>query len=621
MGEYKFLDKIKSPKDIKTLKTDELYELCAEIRTELIEVVSKNGGHLAPNLGTVELTVALHKAFDSPNDQIVWDVGHQSYTHKLLTGRFDKFSTIRREDGISGFCRPNENEHDIMSSGHSSVSISSAYGLAKANTILGNTDRYSIAVIGDGALTGGLAYEGLNNAGKSDDNLIIVLNDNKMSISKNVGAMSRHLSVLRSKPSYYKLKSDTENFLNKIPLIGKGLSWFVSAVKSGIRRLFYQKTIFEEMGFIYLGPIDGHDIELLGEVLESAKNRKRPVVVHINTVKGKGYSYAEDNPRDFHGISPFDIETGDWGKGKANYSEKFGSILCKLAENDDKICAITAAMTSGTGLIGFAEQFKDRFFDVGIAEGHAVTFASGLSRNGLVPVVALYSTFLQRAYDQLIHDASMQELKMVIAIDRAGFVGEDGESHHGVFDTSYLNAIPRMTVYSPSSYEELELHLKASIYENDGLCAVRYPRGGELGLPTDYVATSNAYTVYGDENADVSIVTFGRLFSYACKAVEELKNNGINAKIVKLNRIRPIEENAAKSVLNCKSVFFFEEGVRSGSVGSNFASMLFDNGFKGEYKLTAIDDGFVGQATMASLLARCKLDTDGMVSTIISTVK
>lgn len=620
MGEYKFLNKIKSPKDIKSLKTDELNELCAEIRTELVEVVSKNGGHLAPNLGAVELTVALHKVFDSPKDQIVWDVGHQSYTHKLLTGRFDRFSTIRTEHGISGFCRPNENEHDIMSSGHSSVSISSAYGLAKANTIRGNTDRYSIAVIGDGALTGGLAYEGLNNAGKSDDNLIIVLNDNNMSISKNVGAISRHLTVLRSKPSYYKLKEDTEHFLNKIPLIGRGMSWFISTVKSGIRRLFYRKTIFEEMGFIYLGPIDGHDVELVSQVLESAKNRKRPVVVHVNTVKGKGYSYAEENPRDFHGISPFDIETGDWGKGKANYSEKFGKTLCRLAEDDDRICAVTAAMTSGTGLIEFSEQFKDRFFDVGIAEGHAVTFASGLSRNGLVPVVALYSTFLQRAYDQLMHDASMQNLKMVIAIDRAGFVGEDGESHHGVFDASFLNAVPKMTVYSPSSYDELELHMKLSIYENEGLCAVRYPRGGEIGLPSDYVASGDAYTVYGNKDASVSIVTFGRLFSYACKAVEELKSSGIDVKVIKLNRIRPIDSEAVESVLKCKNVFFFEEGVRSGSVGSNFASMLLDNGFKGNYKLTAIDDEFVGQATMASLLKRFKLDTDGMSSVIKSTV-
>lgn len=620
MGEYKFLNNIKSPKDIKSLKTDELNELCAEIRTELVETVSKNGGHLAPNLGAVELTVALHKVFDSPNDQIVWDVGHQSYTHKLLTGRFDRFSTIRTENGISGFCRPNENEHDIMSSGHSSVSISSAYGLAKANTILGNTDRYSIAVIGDGALTGGLAYEGLNNAGKSDDKLIIVLNDNNMSISKNVGAISRHLTVLRSKPSYYKLKEDTEHFLNKIPLIGRGLSWFISAVKSGIRRIFYRKTIFEEMGFIYLGPIDGHDVELVSQVLESAKNRKRPVVVHVNTVKGKGYSYAEENPRDFHGISPFDIETGDWGKGKANYSEKFGKILCDFAKDDNKICAVTAAMTSGTGLIEFSEKFKDRFFDVGIAEGHAVTFASGLARNGLVPVVALYSTFLQRAYDQLMHDASMQELKMVIAIDRAGFVGEDGESHHGVFDTSFLNAVPKMTIYSPSSYEELALHMKAAIYENEGLCAVRYPRGGELGLPSDCVATKDNYIVYGNSDAGISVVTFGRLFSYACKAAEELRNSGIDVKIIKLNRIRPIDSGAVEAVLNCENVFFFEEGVRSGSVGSNYASMLLDKGFKGEYKLTAIDDEFVGQATMAALLKRYKLDADGMIDVIKSSV-
>ena len=397
------LDRVNSPKDLKKLNDNELEELCSDIRELLINTVSKNGGHLASNLGVVELTVAMHKVFNSPNDQIVFDVGHQCYTHKILTGRKDKFSTLRTENGISGFTRPVESEHDIFSSGHSSTSISSAVGLARAKQIKGEKGKV-IAVIGDGALTGGLAYEALNNSGNDNSNLIVVLNDNNMSISKNVGSMAKNLTTIRTSKRYVK-----------------------------IRKVVYKSTFFEDLGFRYYGPIDGHDIDLLVDVFNAAKAHNHSVLIHVNTVKGKGYYPAEKNPTQFHGIGKFDINTGEPKSSGKNFSAAFGEVMCKFAQKDSRICCVTAAMAEGTGLCNFAKQYPKRFFDVGIAEQHAVTFSSGLARNGLVPVFAVYSTFLQRSYDQLIHDVAMQNLKVIFAIDRAGFVGEDGESHQGVF--------------------------------------------------------------------------------------------------------------------------------------------------------------------------------------------
>ncbi|HOJ36156.1 MAG TPA: 1-deoxy-D-xylulose-5-phosphate synthase, partial [Clostridiales bacterium] len=454
MEEFKLLKNISGPADVKKLKKEELPQLADEIRQVLINTVSKNGGHLASNLGVVELSIALHRVFCSPYDKIVWDVGHQCYVHKLLTGRFDRFDTIRTEGGLSGFCRPDESEHDTFYSGHSSTSISAAYGIAAANKLKGNKN-YTIAVIGDGSFTGGLVYEALNNAGRSKTRLIVILNDNDMSISRNVGALARYFAAIKARPGYFRLKAKTEQLINKIPFVGKKLSITLFRIKTYIKNMIYKSTIFEDFGFRYMGPINGHNINQLIDALEGAKAANHPVVLHINTVKGKGYDHAEKSPEVFHGISQFDINTGEPLSAGTNFSAEFGRFLIDVAEKDRRICAITAAMSVGTGLDGFAARFPDRFFDVGIAEAHAVTFASGLAKAGMVPVFAVYSSFLQRAYDQLIHDGALQRQKMIIAVDRAGFVGEDGETHQGIFDVAFLNSIPNVTVYSPSTYAEM----------------------------------------------------------------------------------------------------------------------------------------------------------------------
>ena len=429
--EYKLLSKITSPKDIKKMDIARLNELSGEIRYKLIETVSENGGHLASNLGMVELTVALHKVFNSPKDQIVYDVGHQCYTHKLLTGRYDKFSTLRTKGGISGFTRPTESEHDIFFSGHSATSVSAGLGLAKAKMLKGD-DGYVVSVIGDGSFTGGMVFEALNNGGRSKAKHIIILNDNKMSISENVGAFAKYLAVIRSRPEYYSFKANTEKVLNKIPL-GEKIVKKLYRIKTDIKNKVYeQSTFFEDLGYRYMGPIDGHNIENLCDALSSAKSVNGPVLLHVITVKGKGYEYAEKDPSVFHGISKFDVDTGEAISSHKSYSGFFGDTLCSLAKEDKTICAITAAMGIGTGLDCFSEKYPDRFFDVGIAEEHAVTFGSGLAKNGMRPVFAVYSTFLQRCYDQIVHDVSLQKQKVVFAVDRAGFVGEDGETHHGL---------------------------------------------------------------------------------------------------------------------------------------------------------------------------------------------
>ena len=453
--EYKLLSDIKTPSDVRKLSYEQLETLAKEIRYKLIETVSSNGGHLAPNLGVVELTIAMHKVFSSPEDQFVFDVGHQCYTHKLLTGRFESFDSLRKKDGISGFCRPGESEHDIFYSGHSGTSVSSGLGLAAAKSIFGEKSHV-ISVIGDGSFTGGMVYEALNNGGRTNVRHIIILNDNKMSISENVGAFAKYLAVIRSKPQYYSFKAGTEKALSHIPM-GKTIAKRLYDLKTDIKnKLYAQSTFFEDLGYRYMGPVDCHNIENLCDALEAAKSVNVPVVLHVLTVKGKGYEYAEKHPSLFHGISNFDIETGEPKSSGESFSDKFGECLCKKAEADDSICAITAAMGIGTGLKCFSEEYPDRFFDVGIAEEHAVTFASGLSKNGMKPVYAVYSTFFQRCYDQLIHDISLQKLKVLFAVDRAGFVGEDGETHHGIFDVSFLGTIPDIKVYSPCCYRSLE---------------------------------------------------------------------------------------------------------------------------------------------------------------------
>ncbi|MGN0469742.1 MAG: 1-deoxy-D-xylulose-5-phosphate synthase, partial [Acutalibacteraceae bacterium] len=608
MQNNSFLKNIKSPADLKKMSVEELNKLSEEIRSQIVETVSYNGGHLASNLGVVELTVAMHSVFDTPDDKIVWDVGHQCYAHKILTGRYSMINTIRKENGLSGFPKRNESIYDTFNTGHSSTSISAAYGISCAAEI-NNDKHYTVAVIGDGALSGGLAFEGLNNAGRSKENLIVVLNDNKMSISKNVGSMARYLASIRIKPSYLDAKSHIQSRLEHIPGIGKSLAKGVKSFKDWIRDNFFghRNNMFEQLGFTYYGPFDGHNIEQLQTAFKAAKRIHGPVMIHACTIKGKGYEFAEKNPKDFHGISAFDIETGETKPSQKSYSDVFGNCLCSLAESDTRLCAITAAMAMGTGLSDFAKKYKNRFFDVGIAEEHAVTFSCGLSVGNAIPVFAVYSTFLQRSYDQILHDAAIQKLHIVLAIDRAGIVGEDGETHQGIFDVAFLNTIPDVTVFSPSDFTELECMLYSAIYDTQSVAAVRYPRGGELYIPQDYCCENTDYIFYGDINSEDLIITYGRLFSYACLAKESLEKQGIQVCILKLNVIKPINSDAVKKSLNFNNCYFFEEGIKNGGVGEIFGFMLYQSGYKGNYSLTAIED-YVQQAKTESALQKLGLD-------------
>ena len=614
--EIKYLNKIHSPADLKKLNSSEYPELAQEIRDVLVDTVSKNGGHLASNLGAVELTIAIHLTFDSPKDRIVWDVGHQAYTHKLLTGRYDVFDTIRQKDGISGFCHPNESEHDTFYSGHSGTSVSSAFGIAEANKIKKN-NNYTVAVIGDGSFTGGLVYEALNNAGRSKTNLIVILNDNEMSISKNVGSVAKYLTKIRSKKRYVRMKARLERFLDRIPLIGHSMASGLFSFKTAIKNLIYESTIFEKMGFRYMGPIDGHDIGMMCEALETAKSLGAPVLLHVNTVKGKGYNYAEKDPSHFHGVSDFDIDTGEPHSSGDTFCNEFGKLMCKMAHEDRRITLITAAMSLGTGLTEFSEKYSERFFDVGIAEEHAVTFASGLSKGGMLPVFAVYSTFLQRCYDEIMHDGALQDQKLVLAIDRAGFVGDDGETHNGLYDVAFLQSIPKVTVYSPATYDEMKIDFGNAFYRDKDVVAVRYPRGGEPEIPEDYEPSFGTYDIYGNVSADKVIVTYGRLFFEAAKAIKELTNHSIDAKVLKLNRIKPIDPEALKADMNAKHIFFYEEGVRSGGIGEKFAAELLQHGYKGNYDITAVEDCFVKQAKVPELIKQYGFDSDSMVNKIV----
>ena len=528
------LEKINKPNDIKALDPIEYNQLADEIRQFLIENISKTGGHLASNLGVVELTMALHLVFNLPQDKLIWDVGHQAYTHKILTGRKNQFDQLRKFGGMSGFPKRNESHYDAFDTGHSSTSISAGLGYVSARDI--KKEHYSvISVIGDGALTGGMAYEALNNASQVKGNFIIVLNDNNMSISKNVGGVSKMLGEIRASNSYYDLKEGVTNTLYKMPM-GSVIVDKIKKTKSNIKQLIVPNQMFEGMGITYLGPVDGHDIEKLIKIFKVAKRIDHAVLVHVVTQKGHGYRPAERNPSKYHGIAPFDIKTGNVLKNEngKSYSEVFSEAVCKLAKKDAKIAAITAAMPDGTGLAKFSRWYPERFFDVGIAEQHAVTFSGGLARGGMVPIFAVYSTFLQRAYDQLIHDVSMQGLKVILAVDRAGFVGEDGESHQGIFDNSYLNSVPGWTVYAPTYYAELCSMLYQAIYVDPGAVAIRYPRGGEPTPPEGYQYKKEPFRIFGDPGAKRCLVTYGRLFDTCLQAIGELDDTFV----IKLNRIQ-----------------------------------------------------------------------------------
>ena len=606
------LNKMNLPDDLKVLNYSQCEQLCSDIRKMLIDTVSKNGGHLASNLGVVELSLAVHRVFDSPEDKIVWDVGHQSYTHKILTGRADRFNTIRQENGLSGFCRPDESVHDAFISGHSSNSISAALGIATAMKLQGD-DHHAVAILGDGAFTGGMVFEGLNNAGKSNVNLVVILNHNEMSISKNVGSLAKYLSTLRTKESYHKTKSAVERVLDKTPLVGQPLKKVVKGSKNAFKNAILHSTMFEDLGFEFIGPLDGHNIEELEQGLRVAKSMNKPVLVHVNTIKGKGYAPAEANPGEFHGVGSFEIKTGNPDVvASDSFSSVFGKELTRLGEENKKICAVTAAMKYGTGLQYFAKAYPKRFFDVGIAEEHAVTFCAGLSSMGMIPVFAVYSSFLQRAYDQLIHDLAICNTHAVIGVDRAGLVGDDGETHQGIFDVPLLTSIPNTTIYSPSCYEELRLCLDKGINEDKGIVAIRYPRGNDK---SKYDKTNvNVNFDYHNFGNNILIVTYGRLYNNVLSACEILNNMDIKCDTLKLVKIFPIEDEIVDIMSKYEMVVFFEESSYYGSIGEKYSAIC------GNVLSIAID-GFVKHGKVDSLLDHGGLSSEKMADEIVELMK
>lgn len=565
------LYKMKLPDDLKKLSIKQCEFLCKDIRKILIDTVSKNGGHLASNLGAVELTVSIHRVFNSPKDKIVWDVGHQSYTHKILTGRLNRFNTLRKEDGLSGFCRPDESEHDAFISGHSSTAVSAALGIATAMHLNGD-DHHTIAVVGDGAATGGEFFEGLNNAGKSNTNLIVILNHNEMSISKNVGGLAKYLSTMRTKESYQKTKSIIERVLDRTPVVGKPIKGALKNSKDAFKEMLLHSTMFEDLGFEFIGPLDGHDLVELEHGLKVAKAMNKPVFVQVNTIKGKGYLPAEENPGEFHGIGSFEVSTGNPDVVLSDsFSSVMGEELCEIGRKNRRVCAVTAAMKYGTGLQAFAKKYPDRFFDVGIAEEHAVTFCGGLASMGFIPVFAVYSSFLQRAYDQIIHDLAIGGNHAVLCVDRAGIVGTDGETHQGIFDVSFLTSIPNVKIYSPSNYDELKLCLNQAVFTDTKISVVRYPRGNNSSLyKKDEVSVDYDYCNYGNR---ILLVTYGRIFDNVYSAVELLRNKEINCDILKLVSIFPLQEEISDIISGYDLVFFFEESYDYGSISEKYSSL------------------------------------------------
>lgn len=609
------LESIHSPEDVKSLTNSEAVELCRELRDFLIKNVSQTGGHLASNLGAVELTVAIHRVFDTSIDRLVFDVGHQCYVHKALTGRMELFSTLRQFNGLSGFPKPYESVHDAFIAGHASNSVSVALGMARARTIQ-HQDYNVLALLGDGALSGGLAYEGLNNAGASREPLIVILNDNGMSINPNVGATAKHLTRLRSKPAYYHFKKWYRSLFGACPT-QSGLYCFNHKVKTSLKRtLWPTSTLFENMGFSYLGPIDGHDLDRLCNVLQWAKEQRSPVVVHVNTVKGKGYSFAEKNPDKFHGPGPFDPETGIMKKPSCEtFSSTFGKTIIDCAVRDHRVCAITAAMEDGTGLRPFAKVFPERFFDVGIAEGHGASMAAGMAKQGLIPVFAVYSSFLQRSYDMLIHDIALQNLHVVLAVDRAGLVGADGATHHGCFDALFLSEIPGFTVLCPASFAELRRMLRRALFECTGPVAVRYPRGGEGTYKGDSGSEPIACLRDG---TDLTLLTYGILIDEVLAAAGQLEKAGISVQVLKLNQIAPLDYHTlAPFFTDCRWLCVVEDSFGAGCVGQRIAAVLTEHG-KAPRRLILKNLGrtFCNEGTVSQLRHSVGLDAEGIVQTV-----
>lgn len=610
------LDRIQTTGDIKKLKKEELEPLCKELRRFLLQNVCKTGGHLASNLGVVELTVALEYIFNLPEDKIVWDVGHQAYIHKILTGRKTDFSSLRQLDGLSGFPKPNESEADVFAAGHSSTSISAALGIAKARDIQGKKNNV-IALIGDGSMTGGLAYEALNNAGREKTNFIVILNDNQMSIDNNVGAISKHLNTLRTSNRYRMLKDNFKQFLDQVPLLGKATYLVLEKVRDSAKVLFLEGGVFEEFGFKYIGPVDGHNLEDMLEIFQNVKGTKEPILIHVKTTKGKGYLPAEKSPGHFHGVGPFDIKTGN-GVGKSSglsWSAVFGKKMVEMGKHNPNVVGITAAMCSGTGLEAFQAAFPKRFFDVAIAEQHGTTFAAGLASQGIVPVFAVYSSFLQRAYDQVIHDVCMQNLHVVFAIDRAGIVGADGETHQGVFDLSFLTHIPNMTVLSPKNAWELEEMLEFAVNVCKGPVAVRYPRG-----TADMDFTEHKQPIqFGrgeviQKGKGIAILAEGHMLQAAKQGAKRLVEDGLEVPmLINIRFISPLDEELLKKIaLECNEIFTVEDNLRKGGFGSKVLEFYSDGGYQVSVTNLAFPDKFIEQGTQSQLFARYGLDGEGI---------
>ncbi|NLM50013.1 MAG: 1-deoxy-D-xylulose-5-phosphate synthase [Clostridiaceae bacterium] len=614
----KILDKINSPDDLKALDTSEILKLPEEIRGFLLESLSLNGGHLSSNLGVVELTIALHLAFDAPKDKIIWDVGHQSYTHKILTGRRDKFFTLRQYGGISGFPKEEESEYDVFNTGHSSTSLSVASGIATARDMKGE-NYHVVAVVGDGALTGGLCWEALNHIGHTKQNIIIVINDNEMSIGKNVGAFSKYLSKIRTNPRYYLSRDEIKQKIEKIPAVGKDIARVISKIKSDMKNLI-TPVLFEDLGLTYLGPLDGHNIMLLTDFFKRAKKMKGPIVIHVKTVKGKGYKYAQNKPDMFHGVPPFNVENGDFDK-KLDYSNVFGNELIKIAQSEPRVCAITPAMKEGSGLTKFAAKFPERFFDVGIAEGHALTFAAGIAKGGGIPVVSVYSSFMQRAYDSILHDICLTGKHVVICVDRAGFVPQDGETHQGIFDISYLSHMPNISILSPANFNELRKMLWYAVKEHKGPIAIRYPRGGEI------VTFSEGEFVFGKseilrQGNDATIVAEGFMVGIALKAHEMLKGKGINVEVINAKTVKPVDiQTIISSSKKTKRLYTIEANVIKGGFGESVKSMVLDMDKEITVKTMGIEGEIPPAATVEQLLWLYGLDAKSVAEKIANDLR
>ena len=598
--------------DLHQISDQEAEALCQELRRSLLATVSQTGGHLASNLGAVELTVAIHRVYDTAKDRLVFDVGHQCYCHKILTGRADRMTTLRKMGGLSGFPKPEESEHDAFIAGHASNSVSVAVGMARART-LQKQDYQVIALIGDGALTGGLAYEGLSNAGQSGENLVVILNDNGMSIQKNVGGIATLLARNHLRPTYLSFKRAYRKVFEKIPG-GRVLYHFNHKIKKSIKGTILPSSFFEDMGFTYIGPVDGHQVGELTRLLRWAKSLEGPVLLHVRTVKGKGWPHAEETPDAYHGVSPFDLATGKPLKASGqNFSSVFGEELSRLAVDDPKICAVTAAMRSGTGLDPFAIRCPERFFDVGIAEGHAVAMCSGMAKQGMLPVFAVYSSFLQRGYDMLIHDMALQRLHMVLGVDRAGLVGDDGETHQGLFDVAYLSTVPGLTLLAPASFAETRSMLYRALYELDGPVALRYARGGENGYSDDH---SQGAAAVLREGSDWTAVCYGTMTGEVLAAAEALDAEGISVEVVKLNQLAPLEpETVLTSVRKTGRLLVAEEVIQAGSMGVVLAGAVAQEGLALKaLKLLNTGDQFVPHGTIPQLREKLGINSDHIAS-------